>query len=190
MWRYPMGCYFGIMLKRTVYFNRIIIFSLLIASCQSKTATNDSTEQAILSSNPYTVYVTYSNDCPFCIRYTQTLREIRDSLPLNWGFKLLKVNSKENWDFDWSVSISNDMVDDEDRVYCNLFDLDVYPEAVIADSSGRVLYKGAIDDRAHAIGLSKPKLRHSYLKDAIIAVETGETVNPKKTKAVGCFIEP
>lgn len=185
-----MGCYFGIMLKRIVYFNLILIFSLLIVSCQSKTATKDSTEQAILSSNPYTVYVTYSNDCPFCIRYTQTLREIRDSLPSNWDFKLLKVNPEENWDFDWTVSLSDEMINDEDRVYCNLFDLDVYPEAVIADSTGSVLYQGAIDDRAHVIGLSKPKLSHTYLKDAIVAIETGGTVNPVKTKAVGCFIEP
>ncbi|MGB0243343.1 MAG: hypothetical protein ACPGAK_04855, partial [Bacteroidia bacterium] len=139
------------MQKQINFFSRSLII-LLLAACNSGSNTTDEVEQAQMSSAPYTVYVTYCSDCPFCIRYTKTLQDIKNELPEYWDFKFLKVIGEEEWDFDWKGSLSDEVIDDVDAIYIDRFGMDVYPQAVIADSVGNILYKGAIDDRAHQTG--------------------------------------
>lgn len=176
------------MQKQTSFFSHSLII-LLLAACNSGTNSINEVEQAEMSSAPYSVYVTYSNDCPFCIRYTKTLQDIKNELPEYWDFKFLKVIGEEEWDFDWNESLSDDVIDDVDAIYIDRFGMDVYPQAVIADSVGNILYKGAIDDRAHQTGLSKFKVTREYVKDAIASISRGETPKWKHTEAVGCYIE-
>ena len=176
------------MQKQINFFSRSLII-LLLAACNSGANTTDEVEQAQMSSAPYTVYVTYSNDCPFCIRYTKTLQDIKNELPEYWDFKFLKVIGEEEWDFDWKGSLSVDIIDDVDAIYIDRFGMDVYPQAVIADSVGNILYKGAIDDRAHQTGLSKFKVTKKYLQSAITSISKGESPRWKHTEAVGCYIE-
>ena len=176
------------MQKQINFFSRSLII-LLLAACNSGSNTTEEVEQAQMSSATYTVYVTYSSDCPFCIRYTKTLQDIKNELPKDWDFKFLKVIGEEEWDFDWKGSLSDDVIDDVDAIHIDKFGMDVYPQAVIADSVGNILYKGAIDDRAHQTGLSKFKVTKNYLQSAIISISKGESHRWKYTEAVGCYIE-
>jgi thiol-disulfide isomerase/thioredoxin len=176
------------MQKQINFFSRSLII-LLLAACNSGSNTTEEMEQAQMSSATYTVYVTYSSDCPFCIRYTKTLQDIKNELPKDWDFKFLKVIGEEEWDFDWRGSLSDNVIDDVDAIYIDRFGMDVYPQAVIADSVGNILYKGAIDDRAHQTGLSKFKVTKKYLQSAITSISKGESPRWKHTEAVGCYIE-
>lgn len=176
-------------MQKQISFFSLSLIILFLAACNSGSNTTDEVEQAEMSGSTYTVYVTYSSDCPFCIRYTKTLQDIKSELPKDWDFKFLKVIGEEEWDFDWNGSLSDDVIDDVDAIYIDRFGMDVYPQAVIADSVGNILYKGSIDDRAHQIGLIKPKVTKNYLQSAIISIVKGESPRWQHTEAIGCYIE-
>ncbi len=176
-------------MQKQISFFSLSLIILFLAACNSGSNTTDEVEQAEMSGSTYTVYVTYSSDCPFCIRYTKTLQDIKSELPKDWDFKFLKVIGEEEWDFDWNGSLSDDVIDDVDAIYIDRFGMDVYPQAVIADSVGNILYKGSIDDRVHQIGLSKLKVTKNYLQSAIISIVKGESPRWQHTEAIGCYIE-
>jgi len=137
----------------------------------------------------YTIVISYSDECPFCIRYTAKIREIRKSLPENWNFKLLKVLPEEQWDFDGIDEFSADIIHDSTQSITKFLGIQVYPEAVIVDSAANLVYKGAIDDRAHETGLSKTAITTHYLDDAIARLSQGEKANEPFPLAKGCYIE-
>ena len=58
------------------------------------------------------------------------------------------------------------------------------PEAFLFDSSGRLVYHGAIDDNAR----DAEKVRNHYLGDALDAVVAGGRPAVAETKALGCTI--
>lgn len=64
----------------------------------------------------------------------------------------------------------------------------VTPEVVLLNKSGALVYRGAIDDWAAALGQKKVKARVHYLEDAIKAYLQKKEVPVKKTAPVGCLI--
>jgi hypothetical protein len=58
------------------------------------------------------------------------------------------------------------------------------PEAFLFDSSGRLVYHGAIDDNAR----NAEKVQHHYLRDALESVLAGKRPEVQETKALGCTI--
>lgn len=59
------------------------------------------------------------------------------------------------------------------------------PHIYLFDGSGKLVYRGAIDDNAR-----KPsQVEEAYLMDAIAAVGEGKTVKVTETKALGCGIK-
>lgn len=58
------------------------------------------------------------------------------------------------------------------------------PEAFLFDSSGRLVYHGAIDDNAR----NSEKVQHHYLRDALESVIAGKRPEVQETKALGCTI--
>ena len=59
------------------------------------------------------------------------------------------------------------------------------PHIYLFDGSGKLVYRGAIDDNAR-----KPKkVKETYLMDAIQAVGTGKAIKIAETRAFGCEIK-
>ena len=58
------------------------------------------------------------------------------------------------------------------------------PEAFLFDSSGRLVYHGAIDDNAR----NAERVQHHYLRDALDSVLAGKPPEVQETKALGCTI--
>jgi hypothetical protein len=65
---------------------------------------------------------------------------------------------------------------------------EVTPEAVVF-SKGRVLYRGRIDDRYVAFGKARQSASTHDLEDVLNALAAGQAVEPRTTRAIGCFIE-
>jgi peroxiredoxin len=59
------------------------------------------------------------------------------------------------------------------------------PEAFLFDASGKLVYKGAIDDNAK----QPDQVQVRYLKDALDAVVAGVTPATAESKAIGCTIK-
>ncbi len=64
----------------------------------------------------------------------------------------------------------------------------VMPEAVLVNSAGIVVYKGAIDNWYYGLGKSRAKATEYYLRNAIDATLEGNQVLKSKTEAYGCLI--
>ena len=65
----------------------------------------------------------------------------------------------------------------------------VTPEAVVFDARGRQVYRGRIDDRWASFGRFRPEPTRRDLADVLDSLIAGETVDPRTTKAIGCYIE-
>lgn len=65
----------------------------------------------------------------------------------------------------------------------------VTPEAVIFAPSGKVLYRGRIDDRYPRLGQMREEPTRRDLRLALDAIIQGKKVPIASTKAIGCYIE-
>lgn len=65
----------------------------------------------------------------------------------------------------------------------------VTPEVVVMQPSGRIRYRGAIDDWYFALGKHRPEADQHYLRAALDALVAGKDVALPGTNAVGCLVE-
>jgi len=63
------------------------------------------------------------------------------------------------------------------------------PEVFVLDSRSRVIYRGAVDNWAPALGQHREVITEHYLLDALTSFIENKTIRIKETEAVGCFIE-
>ena len=66
----------------------------------------------------------------------------------------------------------------------------VTPEAAVIGQSGRVLYRGRIDNVYAALGKRRPEATEKDLRKALDEVLAGKPVSIPQTKAIGCYIPP
>jgi len=65
---------------------------------------------------------------------------------------------------------------------------EVMPEAILVNSAGIVVYKGAIDNWYYALGRSRAVATEHYLRNAIDETLSGNPVIKSRTEAYGCLI--
>lgn len=74
---------------------------------------------------------------------------------------------------------------DKNSMLANAFGATRTPHCFLFDKTGKLVYRGAIDDN-----IKDPNdAKEHYLKDAITAVATGKPVKTNSTKSVGCSIK-
>ncbi len=66
----------------------------------------------------------------------------------------------------------------------------VTPEAAVIGASGRVLYRGRIDNVYASLGKRRPEATEKDVRKALDEVLSGKPVSTPKTKAIGCYIPP
>jgi hypothetical protein len=64
----------------------------------------------------------------------------------------------------------------------------VTPEVVVIDATGGVAYRGRIDDRYVDFGVDRPAPTTRDLDLALTNLLAGRPIEPKTTRAVGCFL--
>jgi hypothetical protein len=62
------------------------------------------------------------------------------------------------------------------------------PEAAILSPTGKLLYRGRIDDRATQPGSLKPQPSREDLRLALEAILAGKPAESRITEAIGCYI--
>jgi hypothetical protein len=65
----------------------------------------------------------------------------------------------------------------------------VTPEAVVLGKTGRLLYRGRIDNQFAALGKKRPSATEHDLLEALAAVAAGKPVPKSETTAIGCLIQ-
>ena len=81
------------------------------------------------------------------------------------------------YNFDYTVDVDSKLARE--------FGASRTPHVYVFDKAGKLVYRGAIDDKAH-----KPKkVEEAYLADALDAMLAGEVIKQHSTKALGCAIK-
>lgn len=81
------------------------------------------------------------------------------------------------------------VIDSSQQFGC-LLGAQTIPSVVVIDAQGTLLYRGRIDNRYQALGLSYgPPTQHD-LADVVDAIAAGSPLPPAETPAIGCVLPP
>lgn len=140
-----------------------------------------------------TVFLFIRTDCPISNRYAPEVRRLwEDFSRRGVGFYLVFADPGEEAatirrsiaDFDYPFPA---LRDPEHRLVARA-GATVTPEVAVFDAAGTMVYRGRIDDRWASLGRPRPAPTRRDLADVLAALVAGEKVEPRTTKAVGCFI--
>jgi hypothetical protein len=133
------------------------------------------------------------SDCPISNRYAPEVRRIWDGFAARGvAFHLVYPDPSEpvatirrsTADFGYPLPALRDpahrMVE---RVGAT-----VTPEVAVFDADRRLVYRGRIDDRWASLGRPRAAPTRRDLVEVLEALVAGERLEPRTTKAVGCFI--
>lgn len=133
-------------------------------------------------------------ECPLCLNYAPALADFADSIKTT-GVKAVSVVSgtyyshRESQEFLTTHNIDMPLLMDTSYVLSRHYGAGITPEAVLIDSLGEAVYRGAIDNWAISLGRKRLMPTEHYLRDAVSNYLAGREIDPKTTDAVGCFIE-
>ena len=140
-----------------------------------------------------TVVLFISTDCPVSNRYAPDVRRMYDTFSkAGVRFWLVYPNPADTTadirDHLKSFSYPGTAVRDVKHDLAKRAGATITPEAVVFDASGRLAYRGRIDDRYSAVGVERATATKQDLRDAIAATIAGTPVTNRFTQAVGCYI--
>ena len=133
-------------------------------------------------------FVFLSTKCPLAKRYTMRLRRIHDEL-CDDGVQLFAVfpNSDETNEgikqFLKQTEFPFPCVRDINGYLVRRFDATMTPQAFVVDENSVIRYRGAIDDNRY-----ENRVKHQYLRDALLALVSGRTIETTSTNSMGCSI--
>jgi peroxiredoxin len=135
------------------------------------------------------------NTCPYVIKNQARTKAICDyALAHKMGVIIINSNEaqrdeadsykamqeyakKQGYDFYYALDNSSKVAD--------AFGATHTPETFLIDASGKIVYKGAIDDNPS----DADNVKHQYLKDAIDETVAGKSVTIKESRSIGCSIK-
>lgn len=138
-----------------------------------------------------TVLVFLSLDCPISQKYIGELNRI-DSLYheriLLQGVVPGKVDKATLAQFNSEYGVRFSIRTDVDYATVKKYSAHTTPEAFLLDATGKVMYKGAIDNWFFDLGSNRQQVTEYYLTQAIDSVLKKKKPAIHETEAVGCLI--
>jgi hypothetical protein len=101
----------------------------------------------------------------------------------------LETHSPEMTAFRRQYALKFPLIGDPDLQLTRALGAKVTPEVFLVDSAGNVLYQGAVDNQARALGKKRRRPTRVYLDSAWDQWTGGRPVDPSHVPAVGCFIQ-
>lgn len=145
-----------------------------------------------LANASHYILVFLSPECPLCQGYSPILNKLQDQY--GQEFPVIGVFPGKAYDdtvylaFEKKYAIRFVLLKDPDFLMVKKLHAQSTPEAFLLDNKGSVLYSGAIDNKAIALGKWKTGPGKAYLALAIEDVLNNRAVATAQTKAVGCMI--
>ena len=140
------------------------------------------------------VLIFVTHDCPISNAYAKELERLRhDYAPRKIRFQLVYVDSdlklpalaKHNSEYGLTNYTS---ILDATHALVKATGATVTPEAVVVGASGKILYRGRIDNLYSARGKSRGHATEKDLRQALDAILKGKAVPNPRTKVIGCYI--
>ena len=155
---------------------------------------NGSAGQISPVQNALTVVFFLSPECPLCINYTLTMKELADEFQNDsvvfYGIHAGEwFTAKEVADYVSKYDLPITMFLDHGNQLAKALGATVTPEVFVLDSKSEILYRGKIDNWVNDLGKKKLEVSERYLHNALVAWRTDTEINPKRTEPKGCLIE-
>ncbi|MBK9107781.1 MAG: redoxin domain-containing protein [Saprospiraceae bacterium] len=141
------------------------------------------------------VYFFLLEDCKITKSYIPEIRKIADDYRgTSIDFKAVFSNPSSIPDsvylFLDSYQLPMDVFFDEDQKLANEFQIRVMPEVVVVHRKlHKIIYQGRIDNLFASLGKKRARATTHELRDCLAALKQGIIPLPKKTEAIGCFLE-
>ena len=139
------------------------------------------------------VFIFIRTDCPISNRYAPEVRRLHDKFAKSGvRFWLVYPDPGESGEsirnhikeYEYRLSVLRD----PEHKLVKMSGAQVTPEAAVFLPSGRMVYRGRIDDRYVAFGKVRPVPTTRDLEQVLEAMLEGKQVTKKTTAAIGCFI--
>jgi len=146
------------------------------------------------------VLESYNLDCPFVRNHYKSgaMQELQRDLAAK-GVVWLIVNSvnakhpshrtaeaaKKEWTAQKIAAAA--WLDDSSGEIGKAYGMKTTPHMFVIDQQGKLVYQGAIDDRASAEG--DPRTAKNYVREAVQTLQTGEKLLVSQTKPYGCGVK-
>ena len=139
------------------------------------------------------VFLFARTDCPISNRYAPTVRELEKEFSTrDVAFYMVYVDPTQSPEeikaHQQAYRYPCSAVRDDTHQLVQQMGVRVTPEAAVLDRSGRLVYRGRIDDRFVDFGKTRQAPTRNDLQIAIQEVLAGSAVQVPATKAIGCFI--
>lgn len=142
---------------------------------------------------PLTVYVFLNTECPISQQYARRLSALSRQYALSVRFVALFPSKTDTprliQAFGKDYGLTFPGKPDVGAKLARQLRARVTPEVVVLDTTGRIRYRGAIDDWYVALGKHRSDVTEPYLLNALTALMAGNEVTVRETEAVGCLIE-
>ena len=134
------------------------------------------------------IFVFLSAECPVAQRYAMRLKRLNSEF-YKKQVSIVGVYSNENDSVDdvkayiTRAEFTFPIVKDTDGSLARHLGATMTPQAHLVDTSGVLRYRGPIDDNRY-----ETRVKHNYMKDALVAVLNRKPVIVKEAPAFGCTI--
>lgn len=174
-----------------IWVNRSAIF--LLCLFWFKAASCSVTFANTYAPKPLTVYVFLNTECPISQQYVRMLSVLSRQYALSVRFVALFPSKTDTprliQAFGKDYGLTFPGRPDAGAKLARQLRARVTPEVVVLDTTGRIRYRGAIDDWYLALGKHRSDVTEPYLPNALNALIAGNEVTVRETEAVGCLIE-
>lgn len=172
-----------------------VIAALLLCACASAPpkAANALAVQDPLALPAVAVLIFVRADCPIANRYAPTIRELSERHAARGARFVLvytdadataEVIARHEREYDLPLATLRD----PEHAWALRAGVTVTPEVAVYDAMHRLVYRGRIDDRFAAPGISRPQARTQDLEQVLQALERGDSPPFTSTVAIGCPI--
>lgn len=142
--------------------------------------------------SPLTLIVFLSPECPLCKNYSLVLnnlyKKFKDTIQIVGVVPGKAYTSNEIQQFVTDYNVSFPTWIDSQKELSFYLKATITPEVVLIDKTGKLIYRGAIDDWVEELGQKKIKAEQHYLENAIIQYLQNKVIQIKQTRPIGCMI--
>jgi protein-disulfide isomerase len=161
---------------------------LILAACNPKQSLMYNSITQISKDKEFAVFIFVSGDCPLCKNYRPFIASLPASLPKNWQVVTIRMDELGD-DTLANRPFAALEVFDREKQLSTMFKATVTPQVFVLNKHSKILYSGAIDNYATALGQHRTVVTQNYLLDAINAIKLGKKVSVAQTDPIGCYIE-
>lgn len=178
----------------------IVLLSVIVfSSCNKpewsiKTYNGDDFSDKTFKNHKLNAVVFLAPECPLSEAAIQELNKLQKKyFPVDYSTYVVIPGNlyapDEVKKFVEKFQIEFPVVLDTSAIVTHMLNAKITPEVFLVTDSMKVVYQGAIDDRAYDNEFIRQEAQHNYLDSAINQYSKFKKIKVVKTNAVGCFIE-